>query len=75
MITYKFKTKEIGIDSKTRTIIKTEKVPATTQDSEFRLEEKEKELENLGQSLSDTQKRIDELEVEISVIKSELEII
>lgn len=74
MTTYKFKTDETGIDDKTRTIIKTEPVPATTKDTEFSLEQKEKELVEAEQALIDNQMRIDKLKTEIAKVKSDLKI-
>ena len=49
MTTYKFKTSE-DIDTKSRTIIETEDVPAvpaTTKDTEYTIEHKENELASL----------------------------
>ena len=73
MATYKFKTDEI-IDTKSRTIVKIEDVPATTKDSEFTLEQKEQQLVSAESSLVDAQKRIDDLTAEIAAIKSALKI-
>ena len=74
MITYKFKTEEKEIDSKTRTIVKSEPVPATTQETEFTLEQKERELESAKEAEKEAIKRTKDLEAEILVIKDALAI-
>lgn len=71
---YKFKTQEVGIDDLTRTIIKVKEVPVSIQNIEFKLEDKIKELNDSKESLINMQKRIDELELEIIEIKSQLNI-
>ena len=73
MTTFKFKTTE-NIDIKSRTIVKTEPVPATESKSEFTLEQKESELSSAEQSLVDAQKRVDDLTAEILEIKTALKI-
>ena len=75
MDTYKFKTDETGIDDLTRTIVKSVPVPATSQDTEFTLEQKENELAGAEKSLVDTQTRIDDLKAEIAAAKTTLNIV
>ena len=72
-VVYEFKTTE-NIDTKSRTIVKTEPVPATESKTEFTLEQKESELVSAEQGLVDAQKRVDGLEAEILSIKAALKI-
>ena len=69
--TYEFLTTE-DIDTKSRTIVKTEPVPATTSTTEFTLEQKENELVNAKQAVLDAQARVKDLEAEILAIKTAL---
>ena len=73
MATFTFKTTE-DIDTKSRTIVKTEPVPATEQKSEFTLEQKENELSQAEESLISAQKRVDDLLAEIAEVKTALSI-
>ena len=72
-VTYKFLTTE-DIDTKSRTIVKTEPVPATESNTEFTLEHKENELVQAEQALVDAQKRVDDLTAEITEVKLALDI-
>ena len=72
-VTFSFKTQE-DIDTKSRTIVKTEPVPATESKTEFTLEQKENELVNAKQQVLDAQARVKSLETEIAEIKKALEI-
>lgn len=70
---YEFKTTE-DIDTKSRTIVKTEPVAATESKTEFTLESKESELVQAKQAVLDAQAKVKELEAEITEIKAALEI-
>lgn len=73
-VTYTFKTTE-DIDTKSRTIVKSEPVAASTSETEFTLEQKENDLVNAEQALVDAQKRVDDLKAEIAAIKKALAIV
>ena len=70
---YRFKTDE-DIDTLSRTIVKTEDVPATIKEVEFRLEDKLKQLESLKKQKIDIEKQISDLTIEINEVKTELNI-
>lgn len=76
MAIYSFKTDE-DIDTQSRTIIKEEIVPAvpeTTKETEFTLENKEKQLQSLKEQKISISEQIVELETEIAEIKTALKI-
>lgn len=72
-VAYEYKTSE-DIDTKSRTIVKIEPVPATENKIEFTLEQKENELVSAETALVDAQKRVDDLTAEIVEIKTALKI-
>ena len=72
MATFAFKTDE-SIDTKQRTIVKTEPVPATEKTEEFTLEQKENQLASLKEQQINMATQVKDLEAEITAIKTALE--
>jgi hypothetical protein len=70
----KFKTEEIGVDNRTRTIVKTVIIPEKVRTEEFSLVDKEKELDELKRILVGAQADVDRVEEEIVEIKRQLDI-
>lgn len=70
---YKWKNDETGIDNKSRTVVSTENVTEERK-TEFTIEQKEKELENINKQMEELIKTKQELEAEILKVRQELNI-